>query len=47
MTVKRDLKALQRNFKALGSKVEKLTKAVENSTKQKLGYHLFFFDMAP
>jgi len=29
MTVKQDLKALQKEFKALGKKLEKLTKAVE------------------
>ena len=33
MTVKQDLKALQREFKALGKKVEKLTKAVEKAEK--------------
>ena len=31
MTVKQDLKALQKEFKALGKKVEKLTKGVERS----------------
>ncbi len=29
MTVKQDLKALQKEFKALGTKLEKLTKAIE------------------
>ena len=33
MTVKQDLKALQREFKALGKKLEKLTKAVEKAEK--------------
>jgi putative endonuclease len=33
MTVKQDLKVLQREFKALGKKVENLTKAVEKAEK--------------
>ena len=33
MTLKQDLKALQREFKALGKKVEKLTKVVEKAEK--------------
>jgi len=33
MTIKQDLNALQREFKALGKKVEKLTNAVEIAEK--------------
>ena len=36
MTVKQDLKALQKEFKALGKKLEKLTKAVEKGATIKV-----------
>jgi len=34
MTVKQDLKALQKEFKALGKKLEKLTKAIEKDDEK-------------